>query len=396
MSMNTNSVFKNRNLYIIFGITLAAMMGVASITPAFPDIIKHFGISPQQVGGLIVAFTLPGVFLTPFTGMLADRYGRKVVLVPSLFLFGIAGFACMFAPGFYWLLALRFLQGVGASSLSSMNITLVGDLFEGKQRTAVMGYNASVLSIATASYPALGGLIAIFGWKYIFALPILAIPLGFCVIRCLNNPEPKNKASLRSYFGRVWKTVNQQTVWGLLILNFVIFLILYGTYLTYFPLMMEKRLGADSSHIGLMMSLMSITTAGVSSQLTRINQLLRLKQQLIIGSSAYLIATLLMMNADTYGALAVSVFVFGIGHGIIIPSIQNMMVGFAAINERAAFMSLNSMVLRAGQTFGPLMVGLIYVTSGLKATFLSGAAMAFIMLVIIFSMVKSDTKHHDE
>ena len=394
--MNTNSVFKNRNLYIIFGITLAAMMGVASITPAFPDIIKHFGISPQQVGGLIVAFTLPGVFLTPFTGMLADRYGRKVVLVPSLFLFGIAGFACMFAPGFYWLLALRFLQGVGASSLSSMNITLVGDLFEGKQRTAVMGYNASVLSIATASYPALGGLIAIFGWQYIFALPILAIPLGFCVIRCLNNPEPKNKTSLRSYFGRVWKTVNQQTVWGLLILNFVIFLILYGTYLTYFPLMMEKRLGADSSHIGLMMSLMSITTAGVSSQLTRINRLLRLKQQLIIGSSAYLIATLLMMNADTYGALAVSVFVFGIGHGIIIPSIQNMMVGFAAINERAAFMSLNSMVLRAGQTFGPLMVGLIYVTSGLKATFLSGAAMAFIMLIIIFSMVKSDTKHHDE
>lgn len=394
--MNTNSVFKNRNLYIIFGITLAAMMGVASITPAFPDIIKHFGISPQQVGGLIVAFTLPGVFLTPFTGMLADRYGRKVVLVPSLFLFGIAGFACMFAPGFYWLLALRFLQGVGASSLSSMNITLVGDLFEGKQRTAVMGYNASVLSIATASYPALGGLIAIFGWQYIFALPILAIPLGFCVIRCLNNPEPKNKASLRSYFGRVWKTVNQQTVWGLLILNFVIFLILYGTYLTYFPLMMEKRLGADSSHIGLMMSLMSITTAGVSSQLTRINRLLRLKQQLIIGSSTYLIATLLMMNADTYGALAVSVFVFGIGHGVIIPSIQNMMVGFAAINERAAFMSLNSMVLRAGQTFGPLMVGLIYVTSGLKATFLSGAALAFIMLIIIFSMVKSDTKHHDE
>lgn len=394
--MNTNSVFKNRNLYIIFGITLAAMMGVASITPAFPDIIKHFGISPQQVGGLIVAFTLPGVFLTPFTGMLADRYGRKVVLVPSLFLFGIAGFACMFAPGFYWLLALRFLQGVGASSLSSMNITLVGDLFEGKQRTAVMGYNASVLSIATASYPALGGLIAIFGWQYIFALPILAIPLGFCVIKCLNNPEPKNKTDMHSYFGRVWKTINQQTVWGLLIINFLIFLILYGTYLTYFPLMMEKRLGADSYHIGLMMSLMSITTAGVSSQLTRINRLLRLKQQLIIGSSTYLIATLLMMNADTYGALAVSVFVFGIGHGVIIPSIQNMMVGFAAINERAAFMSLNSMVLRAGQTFGPLMVGLIYVTSGLKATFLSGAALAFIMLIIIFSMVKSDTKHHDE
>lgn len=369
-------------------------MGVASITPAFPDIIRYFNISPQQVGGLIVAFTLPGVFLTPFTGMLADRYGRKVVLVPSLFLFGIAGFACMFAPGFYWLLALRFLQGVGASSLSSMNITLVGDLFEGKQRTAVMGYNASVLSIATASYPAIGGVIAIFGWNYIFILPLLAIPLGLYIIKGLNNPEPKNKANLRSYFGKVWKTINQKTVWGLLILNFLIFLILYGSYLTYFPLMLEKRLGAESYQIGLMMSLMSVTTAGISSQLTRINQLLNLKKQLIIGSSAYLLATLLMTMAGNYSLVAVAVVVFGVGHGVIIPSIQNMMVGFAAINERAAFMSLNSMVLRAGQTFGPLMVGMFYALSGLNAAFLSGAIMAGIMLLVIFFMIGSQTAHH--
>lgn len=394
--MTEKSVFKNKNLYIIFGITLAAMMGVASITPAFPDIIKYFEISPQQVGGLIVAFTLPGIFLSPFTGMLADRYGRKVVLVPSLFLFGIAGFACMFVHSFYWLLALRFLQGVGASSLSSMNITLVGDLFEGKQRTAVMGYNASVLSIATASYPALGGVIAIFGWQYIFALPILAIPLGIWIIRGLNNPEPRNKANLRYYFGQIWKTVNQKTVWGLLMLNFIIFLILYGVYLTYFPLMMETRLSADSYHIGLMMSLMSVITAAVSSQLGKINRLMSLKLQLIVGSFAYLIAALLMMKANSYETLAISVIVFGLGHGVLIPTIQNMMVGFAAINERAAFMSLNSMVLRAGQTFGPLMVGLFYAFSGLNATFLSGATMAFFMLVIIFAILSATTANNPQ
>ena len=99
-----NAAFKNNNIYIIFSVTLIAMMGVASITPAFPDIIALFKINPQQVGGLIVAFTLPGIFLTPVTGTLADRYGRKLILVPSLFLFGIAGISCMFAPSFFWLL----------------------------------------------------------------------------------------------------------------------------------------------------------------------------------------------------------------------------------------------------------------------------------------------------
>jgi len=386
------SVFKNKNLYFIFGVTLIAMMGVASITPAFSDIIRYFDISPQQVGWLIVAFTLPGIFLTPFTGILADRYGRKVVLVPSLFIFGFAGFACMFAPGFYTLLALRFLQGAGASSLSSMNITLVGDLFEGKKRTAVMGYNASVLSIATASYPAVGGVIAILGWQYIFALPILAIPLGIWVMRGLKDPELKNKAKLRSYFGRVWLAINQRTVWGLFAFSFILFLILYGTYLTYFPLMMEKRLGANSSRIGLMMSLMSITTAIMSSQLARLNRLLGQKRQLIIGSAFYMLASLLMLGANSYLMLGVAVIVFGFGHGITIPSIQNMLVGYAGINERAAFMSLNSMVLRGGQTFGPLLVGAFYALGGLEASFLSGAVMALLMMLIIFTTVHVSQK----
>lgn len=392
--MAEQSVFQNKNLCFIFGVTLIAMMGVASITPAFPDIIRYFNISPQQVGLLIVAFTLPGIFLTPFTGVLADRYGRKLVLVPSLFIFGLAGFACMFAPGFYWLLALRFLQGVGASSLSSMNITLIGDLFQGKNRTAAMGYNASVLSIATASYPALGGVIAIWGWQYIFALPVLAIPLGIWIIRGLNNPEPKNKAHLRSYFSSVWKTINQRTVWGLFAVNFILFLILYGTYLTYFPLMMENRLGANSSRIGLMMSLMSITTAIISSQLARLNRLLGQKRQLIIGSAFYMLASLLMLAANSYLMLGVAVILFGFGHGITIPSIQNMMVGFAGINERAAFMSLNSMVLRGGQTFGPLVVGVFYAIGGLQASFLSGAVMALLMMIIIVATVHVGKRTH--
>ncbi|HYQ57605.1 MAG TPA: MFS transporter, partial [Draconibacterium sp.] len=119
------------------------------------------------------------------------------------------------------------------------------------------------------------------------------------------------------------------------------------------------------------------------------------KRQLIIGSVFYMLASLLMVGANSYLMLGVAVIVFGFGHGITIPSIQNMLVGYAGINERAAFMSLNSMVLRGGQTFGPLMVGVFYAVSGLKATFLSGAVMAFIMLVILFFMVNPDANHRD-
>ncbi len=133
---------------------------------------------------------------------------------------------------------------------------------------------------------------------------------------------------------------------------------------------------------------MSVTTAIMSSQLGRLNRLLGQKRQLIIGSICYFTASILMLFAKDYLSLALAVVVFGFGHGITIPSIQNMMVGFAAINERAAFMSLNSMVLRGGQTVGPLLVGTVYAFSGLNATFLTGAVMSVLMLILIYLMVQ--------
>ncbi len=378
-----------KNMAIIFGVTLIAVMGIASITPAFPGIISYFGISTQQVGWLIAAFTLPGVFLTPVTGILADRFGRKLVLVPSLFIFGIAGFLCSFMRDFHSLLVLLFVEGIGASGLSSINITLIGDLYSGEKRTALMGYNASILSIGTAAYPALGGFIAAFGWQYIFYLPLLAIPLGIFVIFGLNNPEPKDHQTLSEYFRRIWKSINQSSVWGLFIVNLLLFVILYGAYLTYFPILLSERLQATSVHIGLLMSVMSLITAIMSSQLGRLNRLLRARTLLLVGVSFYLLSMLSLLFANEWWQVAVSVIIFGLGHGLMVPSVQNILVGYTTIKERAAFMSFNSMVLRIGQTLGPLVVGIFYSIGGLQGSYIAGAAVAIIMMMIIAGMIKN-------
>ncbi len=164
-------------------------MAVSSITPAFPKIAVEFGITKQQVGYLISVFTLPGVFLTPFLGILADRFGWKKVLVPALLLFGVAGFACFFARDFNSLLLFRLFQGVGAASIGSLNVTLIGGLYSGKRRGTAMGYNGSVLSIGTAAYPAVGGALAAIAWYCPFVLPLLGIFIGFVVLRYLKNPK---------------------------------------------------------------------------------------------------------------------------------------------------------------------------------------------------------------
>jgi MFS family permease len=216
--------------------------------------------------------------------------------------------------------------------------------------------------------------------------------LGIFVIFGLNNPEPKDHQGIGEYFRRIWKNINQRSVWGLFLVNMLVFVMLYGSYLTYFPILLSERLLASSVQIGLMMSIMSLVTAATSSQLGRINKRFQSRTILLMGAGFYFLSMLSLLISQSWIQVVVSVIVFGLGHGLLVPSIQNLLVGFASIKERAAFMSVNSMVLRIGQTIGPLLIGVFYAIGSLQASFIAGAVVALVMFGTIMGMVKNATE----
>ncbi|UCE23330.1 MAG: MFS transporter [Candidatus Zixiibacteriota bacterium] len=384
--MNTaekpRKIYNDTNLKIIYGITLMAVMGVAIITPAFPTIARDLSISAQQVGLLITVFTLPGMLLVPVLGVLADRYGRKKVVVPALMLFGLAGGACYFAHDFTTLLILRFFQGMGGSSLGSINTTLIGDLYDGKDRAAAMGYNASVLSMGTASYPLIGGGLAVIGWYYPFLVSLVAIPIGFAVLFKLKNPEPEKPESMKKYLEGVWRSINRQVI-GLFFASLFTFVILYGVYLSYFPFLVEFSFSGSPAVIGLLMSSMSLTTALTSSRLGKLTHRFTSKKLLLIGFLLYAAGLVITPFMPHLWMLLIPCIIFGMGHGVNIPSLLTLMSGFAPLEHRAAFMSMNSMVLRGGQTIGPPLIGLFFALGGIEAAFYAGAVLALLTLLIL-------------
>jgi ACDE family multidrug resistance protein len=375
-------LWRDRNLLIIFGVTLMAVMGVSSITPAFPQMMKHFNVSEGQIGLLITFFTLPGVFLSPVLGVLADRLGRKRILVPSLLLFAAAGVACGLVRSYHWLLAFRTLQGIGAVSLGSINITIIGDLYGGPRRPEAMGYNASVLSIGTASYPAIGGALALLGWFYPFYLPVLAVPVGLFVLTRLHSPEPRSEQGLKDYLGGTWAQLKNIRVLGLLSAGTVTFILIYGTLLTYLTLLLADRFNASSFTIGLTITAMSLTTAAVSSQLGRINRRFALPTIIITAFVLYAIALFLIPLMPSLLLLFLPMLVFGAGQGMNIPSLQTAIAGMAPLEYRAAFMSINSTMLRLGQTLGPPLIAIAYVHGGFNATFYASSAIALVTAVV--------------
>lgn len=364
-----------------------AVLGVASITPAFPRMAEELNISIRSIGLLITVFTFPGIILAPLFGVLADRYGRKRILVPSLFLFGLAGGACALARSFEMLVVLRFLQGIGGASLMSLNTTIIGDIFTGQEQRAAMGYNASVLSMGTASYPLIGGALATFAWYYPFYLPLAAIGIGLVVLFRLNNPEPSNREHLGSYFRNVWRRIDSQIA-GIFLGSFLTFVILYGSYLTFFPFLIKTRFEGTPFIIGLLMSSMSLTTAVTSSQFGRLGRLFSQKQLLIVGSVLYIFALSLMPLMPSLWLLVLPAMIFGMAQGTNIPNLQALLASLAPMEYRAAFMSANATVLRLGQTLGPLLFGLAIAGIGMNGVFWLGAGVAVILLVDVMVLIR--------
>ena len=85
---------------------------------------------------------------------------------------------------------------------------------------------------------------------------------------------------------------------------------------------------------------------------------------------------------------------FGMGMGMNIPTLQTLLVGSAPTEYRAAFMAVNGMVLRLGQTLGPLVMGMVFAVWGIDAAFLGGAVVALLMAVVILSLIKGKNPVH--
>ncbi len=386
------------NLLIIFGTTLIGVMGVASITPAFPVMSASLGIPPGMISLVIIIFTFPGIILTPFLGVAADRYGRKRVLVPSLLLFGIAGFACAFSEPlgvlfglspFIMLLVLRFFQGVGAASLGSLNVTIIGDFYRQKQRTQVMGYNASVQSVATAIYPTVGGFLALFAWYFPFYLPLLAIPIGLASLFWLTAPKPEYVLTLRKYISQIGEVLQDRQVAGLFIVSTSIFIMLYGAIITYLPFLVISLFSVNSFIAGLVVSFISVTAAVTSFLVGYLIRRFSMKALLIAAFPFIALGLFLIPFAPTLLIILIPVGIFGVGMGLAIPTTQNLLVNLAPMENRAAVMSLNGLVLRLGQTLGPLIMALVLAFWALPGVYWVAALIGLSLILVVFLTVPS-------
>ena len=185
---------------------------IDSYLPSFHDIATSLGASQLAVQQTLSIYLLAFAVMTLWHGAIADRFGRRRVILAALALFGLASVGCTLATSIEQLWFGRAMQGITAGAGIVISRAIVRDLFDGADAQRLMAQMTMMFALAPAIAPVIGGwLQTLFGWRMVFAfLVLMTALLGLACWRLL--PEtlaPEKRQSLRpGYLARsYWRVL---------------------------------------------------------------------------------------------------------------------------------------------------------------------------------------------
>lgn len=371
-------------LVAILAATLVTPMDVPLISSALPEIRSVFGVSESQAGLFITLYALPGILLAPVIGVLADRVGRRRVLAGTLVVFGLAGSAIAFTSDFAVALGLRVVQGFAAGSvLAALAMTVVGDRYTGRQHDAVMGVTSAALSLGTAAYPVVGGYLAARAWNAPFLLYALALPVAGVVLVVLDGPEPTPGAGDRGGLRETFQLVPTRRALGLYGVMFGSFTLLFGGLYTALPFYLTDAFGFTATTVGVVTSVVLLVTAGVSTQNGALASMASTSTLLATGFALYAVGFLGVALAGTVPVLVCALLVFGVGSGLVTPTLFAGISALAPDRVRGGVMSLQTTTIGVSQAVGPALFTVLGGAVGYQATLLTGSVGAAVGTAVL-------------
>ncbi len=369
---------------LIFAVTATGIMANSIIAPLLPDIVDDFGLSDAATGLVVAAVALPGIVMAPVIGLIADRLGRRGVLVACLAIFGFAALVVSTAPSYPILLLGRFLQGFGAAGLINLSVVIIGDHWDGAERTKLIGRNASVLTIGLAIFPLVSGIIAEFSsWRYALAPQLAALVVAALAWRILPNGHRSTPGSVTEQLRGLGVALRLPVLRTVMLAGFVVFVLIFGIFLATLPLHLERRFDLGAGARGAMLSVPAISASLVAFNLGRITIWFRRPLVLTSATALFVVSFALMGLATTLVLVAIACLLYGLGDGALIPILQDAAVTAAPTEQRAAVVAVWVGFSRLGQTVGPLVAAVIFGLASTTAALYAGAILAAALLVVI-------------
>lgn len=367
-------------LPVLFIVMFLVMIGFGIIIPVLPFYAEDMGASPIELGLLMAVYSVMQLLFAPMWGRISDQIGRKPVMLIGITGLALSFFLMAFATKLWMLFVARTIGGLLSSANMPTVMAYVADITSEEDRGKGMGIIGASVGLGFIFGPAIGGIFS----KTSLSTPFLIAGISslitiFLVLFILKESltEKKNiqqteKISFKHFFNH-----------SLAILYFIqlfVSLSLAGLEATFAYYAAEKA-GLNTVHIGYIFMIMGLTGAivqgGLVGTLTK-----KFGEGFVIqlGTVISSIGFALILFVDSFLTAAIFLTIFGLGNGVIRPSVSALVTKKSTIGHGSATGLLSSFD-SLGRIIGPPLGGWLFsITIGLP--YISGIIISIIAFIL--------------
>jgi MFS family permease len=370
------SMNQGRAVVLLLASSLTVLAG-AIVAPSLPGLRAAFAhqAGVELLARLVLTAPALGVVLgAPLVGRLVDGLGRRKVLVAGLMIYGLGGTSGLWLPTLPTILVGRFVLGLGVAGVMTASTTLIADLTAGPQRGRFMGFQAAFMGLGGLAFLTLGGRLADVGWYWPFATYAAAWLLVPAVLFTLppDGPRRTSASQTRSL---------PRAVLGLYAFAFGGMVLFYLAPVQ-LPFLLNQRLSAGGTGIGLVLGLMTVTSASSSFLFARLQRRLGFGGVLILTFACMAPGLALVSWASTWAGVLLGMAVFGVSVGILGPNLNLRITALVPDDQRGRALGNLITAIFLGQFLSPVIASPVLLAGGsLGLVFGLGAGLAGLIMM---------------
>ena len=363
--------------------SLTSMVG-GVVAPVLPEIVQQLDLNPGLAGNLVSMHCLTFAMFSPLLGILADRIGKLRVLIGSLFFYALFGMAGALMQSFWPLLIARGLIGATSGGIAAASLGLLGTMYEGEERSQVMGFATSTLTVASIIFPLLGGWVGSTHWQYVFYLYGLALllipPVVLLFGRQSNKPSQSLEIGDRQKLGEVLRS--PQTL--RLLLTLCLASATVYSVVIYAPMYLKATIGATSTVNGIVLASRAIGAAVISAFGARhLAKRFGLTGATGLGLGLMALTLMTIPWLRQLSQIIPAAVLFGVGFGTVMPTLYSALADLTPSDLRSSVLAVGTGVGYLGQFLCPILLGFVLSHSGLPEVFYSAASIALVTALLL-------------
>ncbi|MDU0199444.1 MFS transporter [Paenibacillus sp. MAH-36] len=374
--------------FVVYLVAFAAFLGPFTqtiYTPVLPEVASQLHSTSFVVNLTISVFTLFLAMMQVVYGPLTDLKGRRKVMLFGITLYVIASVGCFFSETITLLLIFRALQAIGIAAGSVVAVTVISDLFEGKERGQAMGTFQMLVSLGPVLGPVIGGFLSgLFNFHSVF-LALAATGMLVLVFNYLYLKETKpdsvgtGRFQLRDFAAILQNRIGSSIIY----LGFIQYYVFYY-FLVFLPNILTDRYGLSAEQKGLVFLPMSLGIVVGSYLGGKIQTRIEGEKMLVLTTFLNAISVLffLIFYAISLPWLLVGIILFGLSLGLSLP-VQTTLLTGAFTKNRATAVGAYNLFRYMGMALSPIVGSLFYRIGGyyLLYGFIVVAFLAFAFLL---------------